>query len=514
MRIPRITMWFREVLAETEKAYLFAGHDDKQQWMPKSICSLQKVTKDEVAVNVAPFKYQEITGMVPQALDVFSMDRAAANAAHHTVPDHDIEELPGYSLYDRQVDVVIRVKRLRVFALFCEMRVGKTVMAGTIAHSRKLAGLVDRVVVICPKRACAVWHEAMRRSMPVEVIPIERFSNEHTREKLDLRCDERTMVILDESHKIKNPGVVRLDYVLNQTATAGHRCILTGTPIGKHAGDLFFQFAFLDKGILGFDTYAQFSAAHLLYGGREGRKVVAYTNIEEVAAAVSPFVARITREDMGRERPKEKHVVPYTMNDGTRYAELVERHRQHYEENRTSLILKYVTRMQQCASGHVFDEDENLTGYDDNGRIAALRALRVQLTGAVVVFYKYNAEADAIRQAFHCDVLNGDLPQNRFDYYVRQFNMNGGIIAVQQSLAAGFSLKAADHLIYYTTTYDLIARRQSEDRASEDHTRPLHVWDLVATGTIDQRIQDVLNMKTEITRTFKQELAHAEQRTT
>jgi len=506
-------MHFSSLDAETDKAYLFHTFDNKQQWMPKSICSLQKVRQGEVMVNVAPFKYQELTGVVPQALDAFAMDRAVDNASQHTLPDHDIEELPGYSLYEKQVDAVIRVKRMRVFSLFCEMRAGKTVIAGTIAHSRMLAGMIDRLVVICPKRAAHVWYQTLARTMPVEVVPVEHFSNVHTRGKLDLQCDARTMVILDESHKIKNPGVVRLDYVINQTATAGHRCILTGTPIGKHAGDLYHQFAFLDKSILGFDTYEQFSQAHLLYGGREGRKVVAYTNIEEVAAAVSPFVARITREDMGRDRPKEMHVVHYTLRDYHRYEELVERHRKHYEENRTGLILKYVTRLQQCASGHQFSEDEVLLGYDDNGRIAALRELLRTLRGCVVVFYKYNAEADALVNAFHAPVLNGELSDGLFRQRLKEFDLAGGLLIVQQALAAGFSLRKADNLVYYTTTYDLIARRQSEDRASERYEQPLHVWDIVATGTIDQRIQDVLNMKTEITATFKQELRHAQQRT-
>lgn len=502
-------MKFKKLLNETEKAYLFLGWDKmSEHWMPKSVCHIEKQNIHLVLVNVAPFKYSEITGVIPQSLDSFSVESPESIS---DMKDYDIIELPNFSLYEGQINAVIQAKRMSLFCLNGQMRTGKTVIVGTIAYSRYKADIIDKFIVIAPLRAKSSWDKHIL-DIPFEFYAIEHFSNEHTRYNIELNCNGKTMVYLDESHKIKNDDIVRTDIIIEQTQLAGYKAIGTGTLIGKHAGDLFWQFRFLSPDILGYPTYQYMSDTHLLYGGREGRKVVGYTNIEEFSRKVSPYIIKLTREDVGNEREKIKEVKRYYLDDSSIYDRFVEKHQKYYDENKHNLILGYLTKMQQCASGFLF-EDDKVNGYIDNGRLRCLKSVINKTKGKIAIFYKYTQEAVKIQSFYkNAEILKGGLSQLNFDSILKKYNESKSkIIIIQQSVSVGFELNV-DTVIYYSTTFDLITRNQSEDRACVGCGKPLKVIDIVAKDTIDERIQEVINLKSDICLTFKKELDESKSR--
>ena len=60
----------------------------------------------------------------------------------------------------------------------------------------------------------------------------------------------------------------------------------------------------------------------------------------------------------------------------------------------------------------------------------------------------------------------------------------------------GLNLTEADTVIYYSNSYDLTVREQSEDRAHrKGQTKSVTYIDLVMTGTIDEFILKALNNK-------------------
>jgi len=485
MRIPRIKLTIDRLIHEADKAYLFY-RKGKEFWVPKSMCEILgggNTPKKFFKVLLHPRKFQEQTGVIPQALDTFKM--AVANSAYD-LDNHPIRELKGYALFPKQKTTIEKVYRLKYCALICEMRTGKTVMSLTIANSRLKAGLIDRIIVIAPLRAKIAWQDY---DIPFEFYPIEHFSNIHTRVKIQLNCDTKTMVILDESHKIKNDKVKRQELIINETITAGFKMILTGTPIGKHAGDLFYQFAFLSKDILRFNSYSDFSESHLLYGGRDGSKVVAYANIEEIAEKISPYVALLNRSDLWDEKLKIKKVFVFKLSCYKDYKEQVDEMRDLVTENKTVHVLGAMVKLQQMAS-------------NDANRIEKLKEMLDDRP--TVIYYKFEKEGEVIDQ-LEIPRLSGKTSNMDFAVILNDFNY-GAIkrIAIQQSISQGFSLKKASRLIYYSTTFNLLDRAQSEERASENREE-IEVADIVAEGTIDERIQDVLNLKTTIVKAFKDE---------
>ena len=63
----------------------------------------------------------------------------------------------------------------------------------------------------------------------------------------------------------------------------------------------------------------------------------------------------------------------------------------------------------------------------------------------------------------------------------------------------GITLTAATTVIYYSNSYDLEIRLQSEDRAHRiGQTNKVTYIDLVSPGTIDEKILDALRNKIDI----------------
>jgi hypothetical protein len=515
MRIPRITIQFDKLICESEKAYHFEINNGKI-WIPKSLCSDLRVKGGKLlngqmgagSVNIAPFKFQEITGIIPQSLDQLVINEIEENLQLNQIEDYDIIEPKGIFLKEKQVDKIIKIKRLRNFFVYGQMRTGKTVIATTIAESRFNAGIINKIIVIAPLRTKKVWQSHL--TLCFDFIATEHFSNIHTRDKISIDCDDKTMVILDESHQIKNVRVIRVESIISKTKDAGHKCILTGTPIGKHAGDLFFQFQFLDSGILNYNSYAEFSDTHLLYGGREGKTVVAYSNIEEISKRISPYTVTMNRQEMGIDREKIYLLETYDISNRDKYNVLKEKYEEFLKSNQSNSILGYMVKLQQCANGYEIDSDDQVVGYSDNGRIDCLKSLLEKYKSKqVVVYFKYNEDLIDLSNVLKIPILSGKTSTKKFDLHISNFNsLKERVIAIQQQLSIGFSLKSADIMIYYSRAFGSISSAQSEDRACESIDKPLTIIDISAKDTIDELIKSTINKQFNIINLFKKEVNH------
>lgn len=512
MKIPRITIEFDRLICESERAYQLE-FEGKSIWIPKSLTSNMNMPGKRLlngsgghgTLNIAPFKFQEMTGIVPQSLDELVIKEIDYNLKLNQLPDYDIIEPKGIYLKDRQVNKLIKIKRLKCFFIYGQMRTGKTVIATTIAESRMRAELINKLIVIAPLRTKKVWDSHLL--IDFKFIPTEHFSNIHTRNDIKLDCDNKTMVILDESHQIKNKGVFRVNHLIELTKDAGQKCILTGTPIGKHAGDLYYQFYFLDSGILNYPTFEALSDAHLLYGGREGKTVVAYTNIEEISQRISPYTVIMTRSEMGIDRKKIHEIESYDIINREKYEALKEKYQKAYDEHKSDSVLGYMVKLQQCSNGYLIDELDNCIGYENNGRNECLSGLLKKNEGkSIVIYFKYNQDLTELKK-MNIPILSGKIKPSLFNSIIDKFNLGEiKIIGLQQQLSLGFSLKTCDVMIYFSRKFGSISSAQSEDRACENMYKPLMIIDICAKNTIDEVIKSTINRQLDIINLFKKEL--------
>ena len=188
--------------------------------------------------------------------------------------------MPKTKPYAHQVAAFNRHKDSEYFALFMDMGTGKTKIGIDIASYKFLSGDIDAVLVIAPNHVHIQWineqfpiHcnvsyfpfiweqknftsmkyklqlgsfiEDKMDSLKVFACNVEAFqaSTFLTFSNMFLR-ENRTMVILDESTRIKNPDARRTKKILPMHRAAA-RCILTGTPTAKSPLDIFAPFNFL-----------------------------------------------------------------------------------------------------------------------------------------------------------------------------------------------------------------------------------------------------------------------------
>ncbi|MBW2999219.1 DEAD/DEAH box helicase family protein, partial [Candidatus Woesearchaeota archaeon] len=157
-------------------------------------------------------------------------------------------------------------------AFLVEMGLGKTLMSLYASELLQRRGELDSIIIIPPQALVDVWVDEIpkhtyfednfylwKNSKPIEkteglfpiiFINVEAFSRKNKYLKSFLHnhfLNYKTIVICDESTKIKNPKAQRTKNVLEYTSNAKYKAILTGTEITTSLLDLYTQYEFLKK---------------------------------------------------------------------------------------------------------------------------------------------------------------------------------------------------------------------------------------------------------------------------
>lgn len=289
--------------------------------------------------------------------------------------------------------------------LLMKMALGKTKCSLNIAEILKKHGAISRILVISPKAILSEWYGEIKKNtfiesapllwenkktqkfareaqglffqeFPVLFVKLETFQAENKvlKSYLDEYMSRPTIVILDESSKIKNVKTARTPRLIEYTEKAEYKVILTGTPWGESPLDIFAQMEFLQRGFW-YQASPSFKKSELkkhlyFFEGRyaikrrmttsEGRSfdtIVGCKNKEEIASKLAPYVIIQDTEDWLDLPPQNFLTVELDMNKEQAAA---------YESMKEDLIAEYgdtlltaknagvmLTRLRQIAGGFV-----------------------------------------------------------------------------------------------------------------------------------------------------------------
>lgn len=103
--------------------------------------------------------------------------------------------------------------------------------------------------------------------------------------------NSKTMVVLDEAHKIKNPDSLRSKKIMKFSEYATSKIILTGTPMPNGYPDLYnlFEFLWPNKNIVGLNYFTLKSLSKKQNPSQE---------ISRLMDNISPFYVRISKENL------------------------------------------------------------------------------------------------------------------------------------------------------------------------------------------------------------------------
>ena len=195
--------------------------------------------------------------------------------------------------------------------LVAEMGLGKTYMAVQWLAEHYIKP--RRVIIACPPSLILNWVNELERFTGEEAIPVmgtaaqrrkalqrsgihivnyEYFVHKRTLRK-EIADLGKTVIIMDEAHKIKNPSSQRSKVFHKYSDTMTHILLLTGTPISQGAQDYYSQFRTVNKNLLG-ASFSGFKSRYCLMEQIRGAppgamKITGYRRMQELTKLISPF---------------------------------------------------------------------------------------------------------------------------------------------------------------------------------------------------------------------------------
>lgn len=382
-----------------------------------------------------------------------------------------------------------------------DMGLGKTLQA--------LCALRGRTLVVAPTSVLHNWAEEITRFRPGL-----RYAMYHgPQRQLDaaadvtlttyaiLRLDAETLaqeawdtVVLDEAQAIKNPDsqVANAAYRLR----AAFRMTLSGTPVENRLDELWSQFHFLNRGLLGGRQDFQNRYAKAIADAKPGAA-------ERLRTRIRPFVLRRRKHDVATELPPRTEVVLRCV--------LSAAERQVYNAIHAATREDVVRRL--SAGGSVLEALEALLRLrqaachrglipgqeaDTSAKVDLLLETLDQVVAdghKALVFSQWTALLDRVephvRQAGIAFVRLDGSTRDRAGV-VHRFQDETGPPVMLVSLRAGgtgLNLTAADHIFLLDPWWNPAVEDQAADRAHRiGQDRPVLVTRLVAEDTVEERI--------------------------
>jgi hypothetical protein len=456
-------------------------------------------------------------------------------------------------LWDHQRECLDKMAGKEAFAVLMAMRLGKTATILVDYARLEAAGEVENLFVLAPGGAYRTWEEAASDDLPLSLY--ERLTThiwqsgggatkERSRkgfleavggprmlvmniEALSTVEDARTlataflgqgpgMLVVDESTVLRDPSSKRTKFVVDKLAPlAPYRRILSGLPSPNSPFNLFAQFCFLDWRILGHDSFFTFKAYYArmarvrLPNGHTFWEVKNYRNLEDLQRKIEPHSYRKRLEDVYDMPPKlysYRHV-ELTKEQVRIYDELLAFATAKLtatEHVTATIVIVQLIRLHQVLCGYSVDELGKVHPIPENRTSALLELLR-EFEGKAIVWvsYDYNirAVADAIRGEYGPGSVARFWGGNREtrEEEERRYKTDPEcrfMVATPAAGGRGRTWTAADLVVYFSNSYDLEHRSQSEERPQGvGKTRSVAYVDLVAKGTVDERIIKALREK-------------------
>jgi SNF2 family DNA or RNA helicase len=455
--------------------------------------------------------------------------------------------------YQHQIDILNKSWDLEYFALFAEMGTGKSKIIVDNFVKLYSIGEIDTVVIIAKKGEYANWHYdqipthipeniryksflytttkvssvkgakqfdavASYDGLKIFIINVESLISPKTKKYLDLIFNKKNKVffVVDESTCVKEPSSKRSKVVYDIAAKAKYRRIMTGTAITQSPLDIWGQALVLKRGILGTTSYFSFRGRYavmepLYLGQRVIKRIVGYQNIEELSNRIKSFSVQVLKKDCLDLPDKiyKKHVVEMTPTQEHMYDKLKEEAIIALDNGESLEVVHALTMMSklhQIVCGQLKISDDHYQSVENN-RIPALLEILEDYDGKVIIWANYRqtlhdcikAIADKFGEESVAGYYGGVSDADRVAA-VKNFQDLGHplrfFVANPQSAGFGITLTASSLVIYYSNSFNLEHRLQSEDRAHRiGQTKNVEYIDLFTPGTIDERIVNVLRSK-------------------
>ncbi|MFF1833310.1 DEAD/DEAH box helicase [Streptomyces sp. NPDC058231] len=530
-----------EQLTEREMDILAEAHRPvvrlRDQWVVVDPALVRKARKRELglldpvdALAVALTGSAEVDGEQVEAVPAGAL---AELRARILADDTAVAPPPGLdaTLRDYQLRGLAWLDRMTSLGLGgCladDMGLGKTITVIALhlhrAHSAP-------TLVVCPASLLGNWHREINRFAPG--VPVRRFHGaDRTLDDPDggfvlttygtmrssaveLAGHSWGLVVADEAQHVKNPHSSTAKAL--RTIPAPARIALTGTPVENNLSELWALLDWTTPGLLG--PLKAFRARHARTVENTGTAAGLGNDeaVERLSRLVRPFLLRRKKSDPGiapelPPKTETDHPVFLTREQATLYEAAVRETMAFIEASegiaRRGLIMKLLASLKQICNHpaqYLKEEPTRLVGR--SGKLALLDELLDTILaedGSVLIFTQYVTMARILSahlaaRAVPTQLLHGGTPVAERERMVDRFQ-SGEVPVFLLSLKAagtGLNLTRAAHVIHYDRWWNPAVEEQATDRAYRiGQTQPVQVHRLIAEGTVEDRIGEMLAAK-------------------
>lgn len=434
-------------------------------------------------------------------------------------------------------------------ALFYDLGTGKTATIIKILEEEYVKNGFQRTLIFAPLSVCAQWEREFRRfsSLPEHYFLVLTQSGKKRSSAIGPYLEQGlpciiitnyeaigiddfykkllkfspTILVCDESQKLKNIRSSRFKKILPLASAAKRRFLMTGTPVLNSLLDLFGQYKILDESILGHNFYVfrakYFYDANAQWAGKQNyfpNWKPWSSSAEEVGSLIAsnsiqakksecldlPPLHKITLDVCLSDQQKKV----YKMMEKSFVAELNGKY------SIAEIAMTKILRLQQIVSGFLAPENEEASvWFDKNPRMEALGDLLDSISGDKVIIWTVfkptyrKLNELCIKLGRSTTFLTGLESAAQKEESIQRFTKGSinTLIANPAAGGVGVNLTEAKYAIYYSKGYSLEQYLQSEARnyrgGSDQHDRITH-YHLSAVDTIDEVITKALLNKKDI----------------
>jgi SNF2 family DNA or RNA helicase len=441
----------------------------------------------------------------------------------------------------------------KVFAYFMEMGTGKSKVLIDNMSILYDKGLINGALIIAPKgvyknwfdseipthmpehveKTMVLWESSAGKSKEKElqklfkssydlhilIMNVEALSTKKGKQFAEkfLSC-HKTLMAIDESTTIKNPGAIRTKTIIGLGDKVSYKRILTGSPVTKSPLDLFTQCYFLDPWLLDHQSYYTFKTRYAItkqinVSGRMVHIVVGYRNIGELSDKLKPFSHRVLKDDCLDLPPKTymKRTIQLSEEQSKVYKQMKEIALATLNGKMitTVNVITQLMRLHQITCGH-FKSDDGTTQTLKSNRLDELMDVLSEMEGKAVIWAHYRYDIEVIVEAIKKEygdksvvTYYGDTSTDDRQKAIKLIQDPESsvrfIVGTPQTGGYGITLTGASTMIYYSNGYDLEKRQQSEARIDRiGQEKPMTYIDIIAEGTVDEKIVKALRTKVDI----------------
>lgn len=440
----------------------------------------------------------------------------------------------------RGLNWLVWMFRHRLGAILADdMGLGKTLqILSLLAWERAAGEVTGPTLVIAPTSVLDAWASEVARHTPSLTVLVDHGSGKVPVEEfpaaaraVDLvvtsygtvaRNRDRYAgvawgrVVADEAQNIKNPGTAQSRAV--RSLPADHRLALSGTPVENRLSELHTIMDFCNPGILG-----STKAFHNAIGSHVERERSA-EDVARLRRLVDPFILRRvkTDESLGLGLPTKTEIidrVSLTDEQAAMYQayadDIAERLRSSASERRNGLILTALTHFKEICNhpAHFSGDGSALLnhGHHRSGKVEQLFRIigdALDDNRRVLVFTQFPSFArmlvpDLEREfGIEVPVLHGGLSRKKRTGLVDRFQQVDGprvMILSTRAGGTGITLTRASVVVHIDRWWNPAVEDQATDRAYRiGQGQDVRVHKLIAVGTLDERINDILGAKRDL----------------